>query len=243
MKKFLTVLLVLMMLTLPALAETKIEAQVVGFQVIGGNDASILRVDFSGDKEIPSLYVLTESPWLLEQDPTAIELQDVNFDGHEDLVLVTMAGASNTVYAFYLWNEEKGAFDTESQPEMWNYQLYPAQGLVESYGTSGYAGLLHQIDIFGWEEGQMKRLRSVTWDTLTETDVNMDGEYMQWTERHDEGVIVETYRDYENDTEVVESFSIKDYEDEAFLAQRFLYEDEFLQLDALTENNDDGTNG
>ncbi len=243
MKKFLTVLLVLMLLTLPALAETKIEAQVVGVQVIDESDVSILRVDFSGDKEIPSLYALTESPWLLEQDPNAIALQDVNFDGHDDLVLITMAGASNTVYTFYLWNEEKGAFDTESQREVWNYQLFPAQKLVESYGTSGYAGLLHQIDIYAWEDNQMKRLRSVTWDTLTETDVNSDGEYMQWTERHDEGVIVETYRDYENDTEVVESFPVKDYEDEAFLAQRFLYEDEFLQLDALTEHNDDGTNG
>ena len=243
MKKFCALLLVLMLMTLPALAETKIEAQVLGTQVINESDLSILRIDFSGDKEIPSLYALTESPWLLEQDPSAIELQDVNFDGHDDLVLVTMAGASNTVYAFYLWDEEAGAFKTESGYEVWNYQLFPAQGLVESYGTSGYAGLLHQIDIFGWDGAEMKRLRSVTWDTLTESDVNMDGEYMQWTERHDEGVIVETYRDYENDTEVVESFPIGDYEDETFLAQRFLYEDEFLGLDALTENNDDGTNG
>lgn len=243
MKKFLTVLLVLMLTTLPALAEIKIETQVLGSQTIEKSDVSILRVDFSGDKEIPSLYALTESPWLLKDDPNAIEMQDVNFDGHDDLVLVTMAGASNTVYTFYLWNEEKGAFDTESQWEVWNYQLFPAQKLVESYGTSGYAGLLHQIDIYAWEGSEMKLLRSVTWDTLSETDVDTEGEYMKWVERHDEGVIVETYRDYEKDTEVVESFPMKDYEDEAFLSQRFLYEDEFLQLDVLTEQNDDGTNG
>ena len=108
MKKFLTVLLFLMLTTLPALAEIKIETQVLGSQTIEKSDVSILRVDFSGDKEIPSLYVLTESPWLLKDDPNAIELQDVNFDGHDDLVLVTMAGASNTVYTFYLWDEEKG---------------------------------------------------------------------------------------------------------------------------------------
>lgn len=243
MKKFLTLLLALMMMTLPALAETKIEAQVLGSQVMEGSDASIVRVDFSGDKEIPSLYVLTQSPWLLKDDPTAIELQDVNFDGYEDLVLVTMAGASNTVYTFYLWDEKAGAFETESKFEVWNYQLFPAQGLVESYGTSGYAGLLHQIDIYGWEGSEMKLLRSVTWDTLTESDVDTDGEHMKWVERHDEGVIVETYRDYENDTEVVESFPMADYEDDTFLSQRFLFEDEFLGLDALTENNDDGTNG
>lgn len=244
MKKFLTLLLVLTMLAAPAMAEITMKTETLGAQTMSGVDAAILRVDFAGgEKEIPSLYVLTQSPWLTDGDGL-LELADVNFDGHDDLVVTTAVGAANAVYTFFLWDEEAGAFQTEAQPEVWNYQLYPAQGLVLSHGTSGWAGLLHESRVYGWKEGKLTLLRSSVWDTLKETDSQMDGEYVKWTERGDGSVLVETYTDFENGAEVVESFPSADYQnDDAFASQRFLYEDEFLQLDALTEDNNDGSNG
>ena len=243
MKKFLPLLLVMMLLAVPAMAEITMTTEEVGRQSMSGVDAVILRVDFAGEKEIPSLYVLAQDTWLTEDDGL-VELVDVNFDGHDDLVVTTAVGASNAVYAFYLWDEAAGAFETEAQPEVWNYQLYPAQGLVLSHGTSGWAGLLHESRVYGWKEGKLTQLRSSVWDTLVESDSQQDGDFFKMVERYDESVMVETYMDYENGAETVESFPSADYQnDDTFASQRFLYEDEFLQLDALTEDSNDGSNG
>lgn len=245
MKKFLSVLLILTLFAAPALAEKELTAQVLGTQTVDHADLTILRVDIREDgADLPSVYALIESPWLLDSEYPVLDLQDVNFDGHEDLVVITAAGASNTMYTFFLWDEAAGAFSKDAVGSVWNYQLYPAQGLVQSYGVSGFAGLLHEIKVYGWEDGQLRLLRSSVWDTLTETQIQTVGDHTQWTEHHDDSVLVETYTDYVNGAEQVETFPIDDYmNNDIFMSQRFLYEDEFLQLDALTDGGEDGTNG
>ena len=96
MKKLLIMLAALTILALPALAEATPEAQIVGRQQsLDGVDLAILRIDFSDPgRAIPSVYAVTESPWLVEENAVC-EMQDVNFDGHDDLVVTASVGASN----------------------------------------------------------------------------------------------------------------------------------------------------
>ena len=246
MKKFVILLAAMLLIALPALAEIQPAAVPVGEQLTtDGDNIIIVRVDFSGaEKEIPSVYTAVYSTWLLD-DGSLCNMQDVNFDGHDDLVITTIAGASNAAYTFYLWNEETGSFEWFGGEDLWNYQLYPAQRMVQSHGTSGWAGLLHSDVVYAWDETgrQLKPVRSSEWDTLSEFTSEQNGEYMRFNETYDESVLVETYVDYEN--EIDESFAhpTKNYDDPDFMAERFLYESNFLKLEVGPEDNNDGTNG
>ncbi len=249
MKKLLIALFVLSLLALPALAEPEVQVTVIGRQAVdsGGfsQETAILRLDIAdGDTPIPSVYALTQSEWLLE-DGSLYSFEDVNFDGHDDLVLVTVAGASNATYTFYLWDEDAGAYLWYGGDDLWNYQLYPAQRIVLSTGTSGWAGLLHENKVYAWDESgrQLNLLRSTEWNTLSETVSETDGDYIIITERMDDSVIVETYVDYEKGIDAAETFPAKRYEDPQFMAQRFLFEEEFLGLELSGEDVEDGSNG
>ena len=118
---------------------------------------------------------------------------------------------------------------------------HPSQKLIYSRGTSGWAGLLHESVVYAWDaEGRtLNRLRSSVWDTLSETvyDENVPTGSMVYSQRYDDTVIVETYTDYENGSTVVFSNATKDYDDPQFAAGRFLYEDEFLGLEAAPADN------
>lgn len=59
-------------------------------------------------------YLSSESP---AAAPTAAMVmpEDVNFDGYQDLLLLTGMGARNVFYAVCLWNEEQGLFDPVEQ--------------------------------------------------------------------------------------------------------------------------------
>ena len=249
MKKYIALLLCLLLVcaALPALAEMNVSMEILGEQMHGDALLHVLRFDFAdGDRQIPSLYALVENTPDVGEAPYC-ELEDVNGDGHADLVIPTMIGASNTTYTFYLWDEEAGAFRWFGGEELWNYQLYPAQGLVFSAGASGWAGLLHEYRVYGWtaDGKELKLLRSSTWDTLNEFTMedSADGA-IRYTERHDDSILVETYINYETGEEETFTHASKDYmEDEAFAAQRFLYEDDFLGLEVTAEPLNDGTNG
>ena len=246
MKKFVMLLAVLLVIALPSLAEIRPEAAQVGRQLSeNGEEMAVVRVDFSGaDSDIPSVYAVIYSPWLLREHGVC-EMQDVNFDGKDDLVIVTAAGASNAAFTFYLWNEETGSFEWFGGEDLWNYQLYPAQRLVQSHGTSGWAGLLHNDTVFAWDETgrQLHPVRSSEWDTLTEITSEQNGEYIRYNELHDDSTLVETYVDYENGVDESYVYPTDMYNDPNFMAERFLYESNFLKLEVTPEDNGDGSNG
>ena len=251
MKKLFAVLLVMILLMPAVLAEPSLEYALIGSQVLGSSEysqqVSILRVDVKGlGRDIPPVYVLIQ----YETAPEGYEpcfLEDVNFDGREDLVVTTMIGASNACYTFFLWDDAQGTFRHFGGEEVWNYQLYPAQKMIFSLGTSGWAGLLHESIVYGWDqEGRhLDRLRSSVWDTLVETTYEENGPIgsMIYTQRYDDTVIVETYTDYETGKMITFSNATADYDDQQFAAGRFLYEDEFLRLEVMPEDNPDGSNG
>ncbi len=111
-------------------------------------------------------YRSSESP---EYDGAAamVRLKDMNFDGYNDLLLLTAQGARNVFYAVsifhpdenrfmpvletYAWSTERKAFDTEKlvQLELCNEELIPRRRSVCSSVADGYRYLTEIV--YMWE--------------------------------------------------------------------------------------------
>ncbi len=87
-------------------------------------------------------------------------LEDVNFDGVEDVVTVYAMGASNEFFDFYVWN---GTDYTLAFPytgdRFGNYQLYPALGMVITHTNDGWAGALHETVMYRWQGAKLNAIR------------------------------------------------------------------------------------
>lgn len=101
-------------------------------------------------------YVSREDEW------ATIQQKDVNFDGHDDLVLLITLGASNGFFEFYVWNNGqyvlagRNALHDDGLP---NFELHPDLGLVSTYHQVGWAGLLNEQHIFHWEGNDLQLVR------------------------------------------------------------------------------------
>ena len=107
----------------------------------------------------------------LEENPY-INLEDVNFDGHADIVVFAICGASNFFTDFFVYDPVSGqyirAVTDSAEEHLCNYQLYPEYGLVVSQSNNGNAGLLHVTNLYRWEGTNLKLLRSAVSDEWTE---------------------------------------------------------------------------
>ena len=124
-----------------------------------------------------SLYFASplEEPW--------IEFQDVNFDGVEDIVILTILGASNAFYEFFVWNG--GDYVRANRPDgsaIINYAL-DERGYVYSRGSNGMAGALFEARIFRWQGRDLIPVRTMVSQEETTT---------RWEE--DEQVFITTTR-------------------------------------------------
>lgn len=236
MKRFVCLLLCCLMLALPALGEKTVSVRVVGHQALDDNayyDLDILRIDVNDDgRAIPPVYALTESAFAYGESG-GYQLADVNFDGCDDLALITILGASNACYTFYLWDEAQGAFVWYGGKDLWNYELLPERGQVISRGVSGMAGLLHEVTVYQWSEDgkELQPLRTVTWDTLHTTAYEDREGGFAVVELYDDSTLVETYHDYRSGEHTELQFPLAAYEDEAFMRQRFDYEAAYLAVE------------
>ena len=108
----------------------------------------------------------------LEENPH-INLEDVNFDGHADIVVFSVLGASNFFTEFFVYDAASASYVrtvTDSGEELLcNYQLYPEYGLVVSQTNNGNAGLLHVINLYHWEGTNLRLLRSAVSDEWSES--------------------------------------------------------------------------
>ena len=89
--------------------------------------------------------------------------EDVNFDGTDDLVVLTALGASNAFYEFYVWDGAQYVLagrDALTGSGIPNYTLFPEKGLVCATVNNGWAGMLHETVLFCWEGTSMRRVRS-----------------------------------------------------------------------------------
>lgn len=156
MKRLLALLLVMLM-GASALAETT----VLGYMSDG---------DYIHQYVAPNGQLL----WFtaMEENPH-IKLEDVNFDGAEDIVVFTILGASNFFTEFFLYDAQADMYVLATHPGqehgICNYGLHPALGLVESQANNGSAGAEHEFRLYRWEGTKLKCIRSAVSETLTES--------------------------------------------------------------------------
>ncbi len=105
-----------------------------------------------------------------QEDP-AIKFEDVNFDGHKDVVVFVIRGASNFFTEFFVWDD--GQYVDARHPGLeygiCNYHLYPEYGIVQSDANNGYAGALHEDVLMRWDQNELKVIRRAVSDHETET--------------------------------------------------------------------------
>ena len=109
----------------------------------------------------------------MEENP-AVTRQDVNFDGHDDLVIYTAKGSSNLFCRFYVFTDGVyvPAMHKGRIVELINYRLYPGKNMVISHSNNGYAGALFVMDMYRWDESgtQLIPIRQAVSDDLTQTE-------------------------------------------------------------------------
>lgn len=113
----------------------------------------------------------------LEED-AMVRYDDVNFDGHPDLVAVVALGASNARYEFYLWNGSEYAYADRWTDDIVNYELVDGKYLV-SRRDDGNAGMLFKTQICVWDGNVLKPLRTMV--SEEETVIEWNGRIMTKT--------------------------------------------------------------
>lgn len=112
----------------------------------------IMRITAPGGQ---MLHVVTSVP-----SQAAVHSMDVNFDGVDDLAVMVSSGATNSVFRLFVKQGERYVAVDDGQEEgLFNPVFYPALGLVESQGTSGLAGALHESTLLRWEGTRLVPLR------------------------------------------------------------------------------------
>ena len=110
------------------------------------------------------------------EEEALVKYDDVNFDGHPDLTMVTALGASNAYYEFYLWNGSEYEYAEHWTDDIINYELVDGQYLV-SRSNDGSAGALFHAEICVWDGNVLKSIRtrvaedetSIVWEGNIET--------------------------------------------------------------------------
>ncbi len=115
--------------------------------------------------------------WSLElPEQEGVVLDDVNFDGYQDMVLLTALGARNVFQTVALWNRGEGRFapvmqgvawDAENrclsreseQLELCNYELIPERRAIRSDVADGYA--YRTETVYAWEDDYKLAIHSV----------------------------------------------------------------------------------
>ncbi len=165
-----------------AVAEEVIEPPVpetVGFTPDGG----LIRRFETAEGE--QLYYLSYS------EDAGVIVDDVNFDGQDDLVALTRMGASNAGYEFFIRTEDGYALAMRSTTEeaLYNYELDEEKQLVISSLNIGWAGALTTETAYRWEGNQMKCLRAAVSEQssadpsylhMTVTDMTGDFPVVLW---------------------------------------------------------------
>ena len=154
MKRLLALLLAMLLMMSAGLAETTI-------------------LGYMPDDEYIHQYLAPNGQLLwftaMEQEPY-ISFEDVNFDGWDDIVVMTISGATNAWYTFFTYDPAHDEYTHVPHygAEFINYTAYPQYGIIASYGKNGRAGLLHVASLYRWEENRLIQIRSSVSDEWSE---------------------------------------------------------------------------
>ena len=106
-----------------------------------------------------------------EEEPI-FELVDVNFDGLEDLVVITGRWAKCDTALFYVYDPAEGYVlvrETARDEGLMNYVLYPEYGLVGTSIANGNAGLCYEECLYRWEGNDLECIRRAYGEEYTES--------------------------------------------------------------------------
>lgn len=103
-----------------------------------------------------------------ESDPQVI-LEDVNFDGVDDIVVLTANGATNAFFEFFVWDGSQYVWAWHWEPDygLCNYALDP-RGYVVCHGHNGMAGALFEDFILAWDGPALTPVRKMVSEEKTE---------------------------------------------------------------------------
>lgn len=139
------------------LAQMVVRITDTGERVPDGERETILRVEISS-QDGTRLQAFTYLSSVTPDDEGAAAMvmgKDLNFDGYQDLMLLTAAGARNVFHAIALWDVEAGQFrpveqacewdraagrfsDTLTQVELCNVELFPEERMLQSDEQDGF---------------------------------------------------------------------------------------------------------
>lgn len=155
MKKRLLVSLCLALALVLSCAMAENEGSLFQPETVGvTQDGGLIRRFETEDGQ--QLYYLSYS------EDAGVIVDDVNFDGQDDLVALTRLGASNAGYEFFIRTEDGYALAMRDTTEeaLYNYELDEEKQLVISSLNIGWAGALTTEMAYRWEGDQMKCLRA-----------------------------------------------------------------------------------
>ena len=109
------------------------------------------------------------------QEPVA-QMEDVNFDGTDDVVVLTRLGASNAYYDLYVWDGQQYVYATPIGG-LANYTLDADKGYVVSHANNGLAGMECEVCIYRWEGAELTAVRTLRSETKSEWQDSTDGSY------------------------------------------------------------------
>ena len=139
MKRVISVLLALLLMTASAQAETVGRA---------GDDYIHRWIAPNGQE----LYFVS-----MEEEPF-VHMKDVNFDGVEDVVVITFRGAANFGVEFFVWNGGSYVMaEHHGEDSLVNYDLYPEVGLVMTGVSDGVIGNTKQV--WRWNGTNLELMR------------------------------------------------------------------------------------
>lgn len=131
-------------------------------------DGAIYRCTAPNGQE---LYFVADA----SQEPV-VQMEDVNFDGTDDVVALTRLGASNAYYDLYVWDGEQYVYATP-YGGLANYTLDADKGYVVSHANNGLAGMECEVCIYRWEGAELTAVRTLRSETKSEWQDSTDGSY------------------------------------------------------------------
>lgn len=137
--------------------------------------STIILSDATGDGYIHQYIAPNGKPiyFTAELEAPYITFEDVNFDGQADIVVMTVSGASNAWFKFFVYDRYRDEYVYVHQHGddggLINYETYPEYGLIGSRGSNGYAGALHVWNLYRWEGTDLKLIRSAVSDEWSES--------------------------------------------------------------------------
>lgn len=143
-----------------------------------------------------------------DMEEPVMEYEDVNFDGQDDLVVITSLGVNNAFYEFFVL-EDGRYVPAEHLYPLANYTL-DDRGYVLSWSSDGMAGALFEAYLYRWEGRELIPVRTLVSREVEDTD---------WLE---DRYVVTTYLDRFH-----VALTGTQYEDGVLLQESTLWETEF----------------